>query len=576
MSQIAPKGGPDGLQRGIRTLLQDAASTPLILCFPGVEALDPAWWHGCPGTAVMRLRDGDLTATTGPGPLAALRNAHARVGQRLIAVAQLDEVSAWLSDAQNADHGPALAPIGLITCHPWLSFLRARQDEIWLEPFAQKLLRAMSPVRELWTMPWPGAIAPRDLLDQIEQRRVLPPEPGQHTGIDYTGGAPAYEAVCSALGLDPMQVPQQPRAEPPSIGPSELAGTSPQKATVSWFIARLTKLEGSAALTCKMRQLIAPLDACLAEADFVKSLHHAAGMLRPADAATLRMLAGAHFCHQGEPLFAMSQIAESLELLSEDSHFLRLSAALLYLELNRPIEALNALSNELHQRGVLSKLTSERLDQAIYHGKPKDAQAHGQALLIRELTRFPPAATGRKLTMIEVGTTRETVPGQGSTRELALLCDDLGIDFITVDMDPVNTQRAQRMFRRLNLPFRAVTAKGEEYLTDYPGIVDFVFLDAYDFDHGKHSDLRQLRYEENLGGKINDADCHQMHLTCAQALRDKLSPQGLICFDDTWRDEQGAWTAKGATAMPYLLENGFELVEAANNAALLRRQPAEG
>jgi hypothetical protein len=50
----------------------------------------------------------------------------------------------------------------------------------------------------------------------------------------------------------------------------------------------------------------------------------------------------------------------------------------------------------------------------------------------------------------------------------------------------------------------------------------------------------------------------------------KLSPDGLVCFDDTWI-EDGLWVAKGTTAMPYLLENGFEVVEARNRAAILRR-----
>jgi hypothetical protein len=36
--------------------------------------------------------------------------------------------------------------------------------------------------------------------------------------------------------------------------------------------------------------------------------------------------------------------------------------------------------------------------------------------------------------------------------------------------------------------------------------------------------------------------------------------------------EDGRWSAKGTLAMPYLLANGFELVEARNRAALLRRK----
>lgn len=49
----------------------------------------------------------------------------------------------------------------------------------------------------------------------------------------------------------------------------------------------------------------------------------------------------------------------------------------------------------------------------------------------------------------------------------------------------------------------------------------------------------------------------------------------LLCIDDTWIDEEGRWTAKGTTAMPYLLENGFEVIEARDHAALLRRHVAD-
>lgn len=172
--------------------------------------------------------------------------------------------------------------------------------------------------------------------------------------------------------------------------------------------------------------------------------------------------------------------------------------------------------------------------------------------------------------MVEVGTTRESVPGQGSTRRLAVFCEEQGIAFVTVDMDPHNSRMAQRMLDSLDTGFRAITMKGEDYLRQRQDAVDFVFLDAYDFDHGQHSELRQSRYMKFLGSRIDEQACHQMHLDCAQSVVRLLSPIGVVCIDDTWI-ENGAWTAKGALAMPYLLENGFELIDARNRAALLKR-----
>ncbi|MBM9613658.1 hypothetical protein JWJ90_05075 [Desulfobulbus rhabdoformis] len=169
---------------------------------------------------------------------------------------------------------------------------------------------------------------------------------------------------------------------------------------------------------------------------------------------------------------------------------------------------------------------------------------------------------------IEIGTTRENVPGQGSTRKISMFCKKNKLTFITVDMDPHNTLMAQRMFSRLGVNAKAITAKGEDFLRNYEGGIDFVFLDAYDFDHGGHSSLRQSRYEQFLGKRIDDKDCHKMHLDCVKSIIPKLSKNGIICLDDTWT-ENGIWMAKGTLAVPYLIEQGFIILEARNRAALL-------
>lgn len=198
---------------------------------------------------------------------------------------------------------------------------------------------------------------------------------------------------------------------------------------------------------------------------------------------------------------------------------------------------------------------------------------HGHDLLLSYLQLQPPASVKGKV-LIEIGTTRENVPGQGSTRLLTELCKKLDMQFITVDMDPNNTLSAQSVFNQLDVSFEAITMKGEDYLRQYHGQLDFIFLDAYDFDHGMHSALRQGRYIKYLGTEIDEKQCHQMHQECAESLITKLSPDGIICFDDAWQDENGQWTAKGTLAVPYLLSNGFEAIEARNKAVLMRRQDA--
>jgi hypothetical protein len=199
---------------------------------------------------------------------------------------------------------------------------------------------------------------------------------------------------------------------------------------------------------------------------------------------------------------------------------------------------------------------------------------HGQDLLIAYLHKhannIKKNSTRNQIVLIEIGTTRENISGQGSTRKFAELCQKQNFHFITIDMDPHNTHYAGELFKKMGVPFNAVTAKGEEYLKQYKGIFDFIFLDAYDFDHGNHSDLRQSRYKKYLGSVINDDACHQMHYECAMSVNSKLADDGLVCIDDTWLDE-GRWAAKGTLAMPYLLDNGFKLIDVRNRAVLLAR-----
>jgi hypothetical protein len=232
--------------------------------------------------------------------------------------------------------------------------------------------------------------------------------------------------------------------------------------------------------------------------------------------------------------------------------------------------------------GILPLRDSEKmlLTAQMKHNidKLKKTGQHGQILLLEYLDAnqnlLQNGASARPKVLIEIGTTREDIQGQGSTRQIADFCEKHGLHFITVDMDPHNTRMAADKFARMGVPFEAITMKGEDFLRNYTGRLDFIFLDAYDFDHGKHSSLRQSRYKKFLGNPISDAECHQMHLDCAESIAAKLAPDGVVCLDDTWLADDGQWTCKGTLAMPFLLQHGFKVIKAMNRAALLVRDTA--
>lgn len=191
------------------------------------------------------------------------------------------------------------------------------------------------------------------------------------------------------------------------------------------------------------------------------------------------------------------------------------------------------------------------------------------ALLVGQAAGDPAALRGR--TVVEVGSTRERDPAQGSTEKLAIFTALTGMRFVTVDMDPESTNRAQRIFRFLNPSARAVTERGEDYLAESPDRPDFVYLDAFDFDHGRHSEYRKGRYRSLLHTEISDEECWRMHELCAEALVDRMNIGGLVVIDDTWTDEDGALSGKGKLAVPLLLRNGFEVVATAPRAVALKR-----
>ncbi|MEA2019620.1 MAG: hypothetical protein U9N59_14360 [Campylobacterota bacterium] len=199
-------------------------------------------------------------------------------------------------------------------------------------------------------------------------------------------------------------------------------------------------------------------------------------------------------------------------------------------------------------------------------------QQHGQDLLIDYINENIKDGEGKGKVMVEVGTTRENVPGQGSTLQLATLCKQKGIKFITVDMDAHNTRWANFISNKYDLNIEAVTRKGEDFLKNDIDSFDFVFLDAYDFDHGNHSELRQSRYEKYLGSKIDEKKAHRMHLKCAKSVVKKLKKDGVVCVDDTWQDEAGEWSAKGTLAVPYLIDKKFNIIDDRNRGVLMARK----
>lgn len=189
---------------------------------------------------------------------------------------------------------------------------------------------------------------------------------------------------------------------------------------------------------------------------------------------------------------------------------------------------------------------------------------HGHELLINEISNNVDLSNK---VLIEIGTTREISYGQDSSYTLLKFCNSNNIKFITVDMDSENTENIKKRCLLDGMNINAITSKGEDFLLEYDGVIDFLYLDAFDFYHNEHSDKRKDKYRSILNTTINNEDCHKMHLDCCINSIDKISVGGYICIDDVFDEFEG----KGKTAIPFLLENGFKIEKIETGCILLKK-----
>jgi len=204
---------------------------------------------------------------------------------------------------------------------------------------------------------------------------------------------------------------------------------------------------------------------------------------------------------------------------------------------------------------------------------------HGHAILLavmaRQAAREKGSLDGKSV--IEIGCTREAVFSQGSTQKLAFFASIFGMEFTTVDMNPESIEVVKSTLRAYSIRSKAVVSKGEEFLAAHDESIDYLYLDAFDLAHGNHSQKRIQDYEKFLKTEITEEGCREMHLECAKALLGTLSngePRmpvgGVVVFDDT-KLVKGEYPGKGELAVPYLLENGFELITRGRATVALER-----
>ena len=184
-----------------------------------------------------------------------------------------------------------------------------------------------------------------------------------------------------------------------------------------------------------------------------------------------------------------------------------------------------------------------------------------------------------RVTLVEVGSQREA----GSSLYFSKLCKAQGYHFVTVDLNAETTAAAETIVNSQSPDFEAVNEYGEKYLESTSYDLGLVYLDAFDIDGTWHDDALRAWYK-NKGADLNDENCWKMHWDCAVAIAPKMVSKGFIVFDDVNPvNENGdlilekveadhrLWSGKGTTAIPYLLDHGYEIMDNQRSAAILQK-----
>lgn len=206
-------------------------------------------------------------------------------------------------------------------------------------------------------------------------------------------------------------------------------------------------------------------------------------------------------------------------------------------------------------------------DSFLDQGREKP-DVHGHTVLLEYLQRHPPVGN---FGLTEVGTTRELLPGQGSTLEMAAYCVAVGGVFTTIDMDPLNSRQVAPALEHLDPErTRVITGLGEVVLAAADTPVDVVYLDAFDVEDGRHTEHRRSRYRDILNTEITDHASAEMHFACAVVLEMRQEIGAVVCFDDT-PVRHGIWSGKGASAVPFLLGHGYMVAACVGDTVVLVR-----
>lgn len=174
--------------------------------------------------------------------------------------------------------------------------------------------------------------------------------------------------------------------------------------------------------------------------------------------------------------------------------------------------------------------------------------------------------------IIEIGSIRQPEQldsGESSTHYFDHMAKQRGLHFFSVDFSKSSFGLSQAV-----VGDRAFHSDGVAFVRSFKGPIGLLYLDNFDIvynDKHRESLMRRVgtSYEEN-NEVITNQRSAEVHLEQIKEALPKMTKHCYVCVDDTMvRD--GGWWGKGALAVPFLLEQGFEIIKQSEDGVLLAR-----
>ena len=186
---------------------------------------------------------------------------------------------------------------------------------------------------------------------------------------------------------------------------------------------------------------------------------------------------------------------------------------------------------------------------------------------------------------IELGVDR----GEGSTQWFVQKAKEKNAEFIGVDMDSDQIDKAEKNFKSQSVSINPdgsvaiqygdlpdhvtlVAERGEVFLEQYARQhsekrVSLAYLDNFDWDYWLGQQEEEFvagvkqKYLDKLGAEMNNINSQLTHLLQAYRLVNMLTDNSVVICDDTWAmPQEGIFSGKCSAAIPFLLLHGFKIL----------------